>query len=102
MSLGELRLRILGDALKCSFCGLCEWICPTNVTSRNNIIYGPRGRINIIIIGLREGYITDTTLESIYTCLVCMACNTQCPAGIDIAGDVRLFRYYLEANGYIK
>ena len=93
--LSSIRKKILGELLKCSYCGLCEWVCPTLQANDNNREYGPRGRVNIIIFTLREGMWEASILDSIYSCLLCRACTTQCPAGIDIAENVRLFRYYV-------
>jgi len=94
--LEDIKRNILRDVLKCSYCAMCEWVCPTIDVESNNRIYGPRGRINLIITYLREGMYSETLIESIYTCLLCMACTYQCPAGIDIAEDIRRFRMILD------
>ncbi len=93
--LSSIRKKILGELLKCSYCGLCEWVCPTLQANTYNREYGPRGRVNIIIFTLREGIWETSILDSVYSCLLCGACTTQCPAGIDIAENIRLFRYYV-------
>jgi len=98
----ELRKVILSDLLKCSYCGFCEWICPTQYAKDNYRVFGPRGRVNMIILFLREGLWSDILVESIYTCLLCKACTTQCPAGIEIEKDIRLFRQLLEIENVIK
>ncbi|MCS7126198.1 MAG: (Fe-S)-binding protein [Aigarchaeota archaeon] len=82
------------ELLKCSFCGFCEWVCPT-LKAEESRLYGPRGRVNIIIFAIKDGVWTDLGLRSIFNCLVCGACNTQCPAGIKISEYIRSFRYYL-------
>lgn len=91
-----IRRKILGELLKCSYCGLCEWVCPTLEANENKREYGPRGRVNVIVFALREGLWEASVIDSIYSCLLCRACTTQCPAGIDIAEYVRLFRYYIQ------
>ncbi len=94
----EIRLQILRELSKCSFCGLCEWVCPVlRIQIKRN--YGPRGRVNSILFQLREGLWTKAGEEGIFTCLLCGACSTQCPAGVDIENSVRLFRYYLSKKG---
>lgn len=95
LRLEALKRNLLKDILKCSYCAMCEWVCPTIDVEMNNRLYGPRGRINLIISYFREGLDGDILRESIYTCLLCMACTLQCPAGIDIAGDIRRFRIFL-------
>ncbi len=96
--LAELRREILRDVLKCSYCAMCEWVCPTLDVESNNRLYGPRGRVNLIASYFREGVDIGILKESIYTCLVCMACTRQCPAGIDIAEDIRKFRLFLDGG----
>lgn len=86
---------VLKDVSKCAFCGFCEWVCPTIIASDNLRHYGPRGRVNLIYMALKDGVITQKTIEGIYTCLLCRACEPQCPAGIKIASDIREFREYL-------
>ncbi len=93
--LTDLRREILRDVLKCSYCAMCEWVCPTLDVGNGNRIYGPRGRINLIVSYFREGSENGVLKESIYTCLICMACTQQCPAGINIAEDIRKFRTFL-------
>ena len=91
----RIRREILGDLLKCSFCGLCEWVCPTQKANGNRREYGPRGRVNTIVFILRNEGWDIAMLNSLYSCLLCKACTTQCPAGINIPESVRLFRYYI-------
>jgi len=90
----DLKQELLDELLKCSFCGLCEWVCPT-LSVLNHRLYGPRGRVEIIVYSIQNGVINKEIVESVYTCLLCKACNTQCPAGIDIAGSIRRFRTIL-------
>ncbi|MGY0287456.1 MAG: 4Fe-4S dicluster domain-containing protein [Candidatus Methanodesulfokora washburnensis] len=90
----ELRKEILRDVSKCSFCGFCEWVCPT-LKVMNDRVYGARGRINTIMILLRDGERSRKGIDGIFSCLLCGACSTQCPAGIDIREDIRKFRSYI-------
>lgn len=96
IDLNTLKKRVLSDVIKCSYCGLCEWSCPTLKVGDNFRFYGPRGRINIIIFALRENIWDDILIDSIFSCLLCKVCNSQCPAGIDITGNIRDFRYYIK------
>jgi len=90
----ELRREILSDVLKCSFCGFCEWVCPT-LKVRKDRAYGPRGRVNTIIILLKDGMRSRKGINGIFSCALCRACNAQCPAGIDIKENIRKFRSYI-------
>jgi len=42
-----------------------------------------------------KGYKSEEVVKTLYTCLLCAACNTACPARIDIAGVVREARVLL-------
>ncbi len=57
--------------------------------------YGPRGRVTIAHVMLREGLESDIGYKAIFTCLLCSACNTQCPAGVDIVEVIRGIRSYI-------
>ena len=94
-SIDDIKLLLLKDILKCSYCGFCEWVCPTLNIKEAKRIHSPRGRVNTIIFALRENLWTKAGLEGIYSCLLCQACSIQCPAGIDIERDIRLFRHYI-------
>lgn len=87
-----LKLEVLREATKCSYCGFCEWVCPT---LRGNRILGPRGRVTVASLMLREGLESKAGVDSVFSCLLCGACLTQCPAGVDIVKIVRLMRSYI-------
>ncbi len=93
-----LRREMLREVLKCSYCGYCEWVCPT-LKVINMRLHGPRGRVNSIIMALRENVINEDFIEGVYTCLLCGACITECPAGINIPENIRRFRYYINTTG---
>lgn len=85
--------------LKCSYCGFCEWVCPT-LKVKLFRLYGPRGRINSLMFAIKEGAWSSEALESIYSCTLCGSCAKQCPAGIKVESLVRLFRYYLFSRDF--
>ena len=76
----------------CIRCGLCEPVCPTYAVSRKRL-HGPRGRVQVIK-AIVEGVVglDGDAVDSIFTCLLCNACNLACPAGVDIVGAVRWAR----------
>jgi len=91
LSEGEL----LAEVRRCQFCGFCEYVCPTYAATRERH-YGPRGRINLILMALTNGGVGEEALRGVATCLHCKACDFQCPAGIQIAEVIRSFKalYY--------
>ncbi len=83
--------RLKKELSKCSFCGFCEYVCPTYIIS-NDRIYGPRGRINLIQFLLDGGGYSKTIEKSLYTCLLCRACEYECPSNIKIVDLILTFR----------
>jgi len=96
-SIASIKDAILSGLIKCSYCGLCEWVCPTLTVYRHRM-YGPRGRVEIIIRSIVNDYLDRDVEESIYTCLLCKACTLQCPAGIDIQYYIREYRSILRTT----
>ncbi len=86
------------EVSKCSFCGFCEYICPTYQVSIDRI-YSPRGRINLIKNLFREGWFNEIVEKSIYTCLLCRACEYECPSNISIVEVIRKTRILLVGGG---
>ncbi len=98
MNPNEMKDQIMKELSRCSYCGLCEWVCPVlRVQLKRN--YGPRGRLSTMIFALRDGLWTEAGESGVFTCLLCGACSTQCPAGIKLEEVIRLFRYYLTLTG---
>ena len=89
---GDVRGRLLEEALKCAYCGFCETACPTAGLGPHRG-YTPRGRVRLALL-LAEGRVEPRgeLLASIYTCTLCGACLSSCPAGIDIVEVVRMAR----------
>ena len=92
--LGEKKLY---DCLaQCNRCGYCETSCPTYMmTGRESI--SARGR-NQIIKAIMEGKIknAEQAEESLFTCLLCGACQSAC------YGKVQTPEHVLEARRSIK
>jgi len=64
--------------------------------------YGPRGRINTIMLSLRDNIWTEKGWESVFSCLECGECVKYCPAGIDVKKVIRDFRHYIIRKEEIK
>ena len=67
----------------CVMCGMCLNHCPTYMIS-NNESESPRGRISIIH-GLNNEMLepSNSALEHINSCTLCLACESVCPAKVD-------------------
>jgi glycolate oxidase iron-sulfur subunit len=91
---------LLDEASRCTFCGFCEHVCPTLIKLTRN--YGPRGRVNTIVLALKNNLITEESIKGIYTCLVCGACTPECPAGIRIHEVIREFRHLMKKMNALK
>ena len=80
------------EASRCLYCGFCEALCPTRPLGLHRG-YGPRGRVNIaLMIARGEVGFSQATVESLYTCLLCGACELKCPAKIRIVDVIRAGR----------
>ncbi|WP_405027712.1 (Fe-S)-binding protein [Lentibacillus songyuanensis] len=80
----------------CVHCGLCLEACPTyqETGEEHN---SPRGRVHLIK-SVAEGKIgiNEAFSESIFNCLDCRACETACPANVQVGGLIE------EARGQIR
>jgi glycolate oxidase iron-sulfur subunit len=72
----------LPELYQCVHCGLCLNQCPTYQALRLEP-ESPRGRIHLVRAAA-EGRLdlTEGFKEHIYLCLLCRACETACPSGV--------------------
>ncbi len=72
----------LGELYQCVHCGLCLNQCPTYRTLRLEP-ESPRGRIHLVKAAA-EGRVdlTERFKDHLYLCLLCRACETACPSGV--------------------
>jgi glycolate oxidase iron-sulfur subunit len=69
--------------LDCVHCGFCLPTCPTYLALGNEMD-SPRGRV-YLMRSAAEGRVglSDSFVEHMSLCLVCRACETACPSGVD-------------------
>ena len=92
--LGEKKLY---DSLsQCNRCGYCETVCPTYMlTGRESI--SARGRNQIIKMTMTGKIKTKEEMhESVFTCLLCGACESACYAKVQTPGHVLEARRSIE------
>ncbi len=83
MTVEELARRVSELASRCLGCGFCEPACPV-LRHGPHRGYGPRGRV-AAAAAIASGRPTREALASVYSCLLCRACVSSCPVGLDVA-----------------
>jgi glycolate dehydrogenase iron-sulfur subunit len=87
-------MRALVDT--CVHCGFCLPTCPTYQVWGQEMD-SPRGRIQLMKLGLEGEPLTDATVTHIDRCLGCMACVTSCPSGVRYDALITAKRAEVEA-----
>jgi glycolate oxidase iron-sulfur subunit len=85
-------------ARDCVHCGLCLQVCPTYVHLGGEAD-SPRGRIYLMRAhdeGRQE--VTAALQEHLDLCLVCRACETACPSGVQFGSMIEEFRAQLRPS----
>src|SRR5262245_2739844 len=87
---------------QCMHCGLCLPTCPTydaTKLERNS----PRGRI-ALMRSIADGELEATKAfgDEMYFCLGCLACMSECPAGVNYAELFEHARAEVEESGVLK
>lgn len=80
----------------CVHCGMCLEACPTYLETGHEH-QSPRGRVHLIK-AVAEGKIelNKQFMDPVFTCLDCRACETACPANVQVGGLIE------EARGQIR
>ncbi len=89
----------LPELYNCVHCGLCLNQCPTYSALRLEP-ESPRGRIHLVRAAA-EGRVdlTDRFKEHIYLCLLCRACESACPSGVQYGRIAETAREHLGPSG---
>ncbi len=92
LDITELITEKGGESLHvCMQCGTCTGVCPWGAVKE----YSPRMLIRLVSLGL-EGY-ED---ESLWDCVTCAKCVSQCPRKIDIIDVIRATRSAMIDEGF--
>jgi glycolate oxidase iron-sulfur subunit len=86
-------------SLDCVHCGLCLPVCPTyRLTGKESA--SPRGRI-YLMRAFAEKRLEESasSIVEVDRCLVCRACETVCPSGVQFGEMMELTRDLLEPTG---
>ena len=83
----EIRTTESFNANACMNCGVCTAICPMGLDLL------PRQLFRYVVIGTKEKVLDNQ--EAIFSCLMCKMCEQNCPAGVEIAENIRTLRGYI-------
>jgi heterodisulfide reductase subunit C2 len=78
------------NASACINCGSCTALCPINAEIM------PRLLFRYVLLGAKDKVLENT--DKIFTCLLCGMCQGNCPAGVNIAENMRSLRTYINDN----
>ena len=81
----------------CVHCGMCNATCPTFKLTGDELD-GPRGRIYLMKSALEGEAVTRTTQLHLDRCLVCRACETTCPSGVEYHRLLDVARPFVDAQ----
>ena len=83
------ELRRIGsyDAEACMNCGVCTAVCPLEIDLL------PRRLFRYVELGLADRVREES--ETVFSCLLCRACEESCPADVHITENVRVLRHWL-------
>jgi heterodisulfide reductase subunit C len=74
------------NATACMNCGVCTAVCPMGLDLL------PRQLFRYVVVGCEEKILESQ--PTIFSCLLCKMCEQNCPAGVNIADNVRTLRVY--------
>jgi len=75
------------NAEACMNCGVCTAVCPLEIDLL------PRRLFRYVELGLVDRVREES--ETVFSCLLCRACEESCPADVHITENVRVLRHWL-------
>ncbi len=76
----------------CVHCGMCLESCPT-YQQLGHEHQSPRGRVHVIAaVAQGKMDINEAFADPVFTCLDCRACETACPAGVEVGALIEAAR----------
>ena len=88
--------KIANDILRrCVHCGFCNATCPTYQLLGDELD-GPRGRIYLIKQILEGNEVSVNSQTHLDRCLLCRACETTCPSGVEYSRLLEIGRDLVE------
>ena len=88
----------LEQARKCTECGDCLKFCPTYKVTRQASL-SPIGRLRAAVEVLEGSEVSEETVESLSSCLICTECEAVCRYGIKVSQVVLQSRRKLVERG---
>ncbi|HPU98815.1 MAG TPA: 4Fe-4S dicluster domain-containing protein [Candidatus Hydrogenedentes bacterium] len=85
--LDEVRQSGPFNATACMNCGTCTALCPIGLEEL------PREMFRYVVLGLEDKVLDK--VETIFTCLLCKLCESNCPGGVHIVENVRTLRHHI-------
>ena len=82
---------------RCVHCGFCNATCPTYQLLGDELD-GPRGRIYLIKQILEGNEVSVNSQAHLDRCLLCRACETTCPSGVEYSRLLEIGRDLVEGK----
>jgi len=95
----EMEQAVIANEIlrRCVHCGFCNATCPTYQLLGDELD-GPRGRIYLIKQVLEGGQVTAALQSHLDRCLICKACETTCPSGVEYSKLLEIGQYVIDKD----